>query len=89
MVSSFMLWTKERLLSHFLGRINSKLMEFFVDLPGSFSLGGFMDRLELKDVCLDTNFISHELYQSGVPVRLKYGHIGTLKLNVCNMYTEF
>lgn len=82
MVSSLVKWTKERLLHHLLGRVNERFLEFFVDLPKSFSFGGFMDRVELDDVCLDTIFISREFYKHGVPVRLIYGHIGTLKLNV-------
>lgn len=82
MVTSFMKWTKERVLTHLLGRIDDQFLQYFVDLPGSFSWGGFMDRLELSDVCLDTTYISRELYRLEIPVRLKYGHIGTLKLNV-------
>lgn len=80
-IASFVKWTKERFLSHILGQISDKLPEYFVDLAGSFTRT-FMDGIELTDVCLDAIQISREFYDLGIPVRLKYGHIGVLKFNV-------
>lgn len=82
MASAFMKWTKERLFGSLLGRVHERLLGYFVDLPGSLSFRGIFDRLELNNVCLDTVKISAELYAAGIPIKICYGHIGTMKLNV-------
>lgn len=82
MHSSFVQWTKQRLFQTVLGHVHQRLLEYFIDLPGSLSFGGFLDSVELKDVCLDLFKINAEFYALGYPLRLCYGHIGKMKLSV-------
>ncbi|KAH8584624.1 VPS13 like involved in vacuolar trafficking [Cryptosporidium sp. chipmunk genotype I] len=70
------------LVESVLRRINENLLNYFINLPESIWLSGFLDQVNLKDVMLNTRAFSNEWYSLDIPFRLKYGHIRRASIQV-------
>ncbi|KAL7066418.1 hypothetical protein ACR3K2_31320 [Cryptosporidium serpentis] len=72
----------QMLVESVLRRINKNLLDYFINLPESIWLSGFLDQVHLKDVMFNTRAFSNEWYSLDIPFRLKYGHIGRANIQV-------
>ncbi|TRY49850.1 VPS13 like protein involved in vacuolar protein trafficking [Cryptosporidium tyzzeri] len=72
----------QMLVESVLRRINENLLNYFINLPESIWLSGFLDQVNLKDVMLNTRAFSNEWYSLDIPFRLKYGHIRRASIQV-------
>ncbi|EEA05482.1 uncharacterized protein CMU_024880 [Cryptosporidium muris RN66] len=72
----------QMLVESVLRRINENLLDYFINLPESIWLSGFLDQVHLKDVMFNTRAFSNEWYSLDIPFRLKYGHIGRANIQV-------
>lgn len=72
----------QMLVESVLRRINENLLNYFINLPESIWLSGFLDQVNLKDVMFNTRAFSNEWYSLDIPFRLKYGHIRRASIQV-------
>ncbi|KAH8740562.1 VPS13 like protein involved in vacuolar protein trafficking [Cryptosporidium ryanae] len=72
----------QMLVESVLRRINENLLDYFINLPESIWLSGFLDQVNLKDVMFNTKALSNEWYSLDIPFRLKYGHIRRANIQV-------
>ncbi|KAJ1605143.1 VPS13-like protein [Cryptosporidium canis] len=72
----------QMLVESVLRRINENLLNYFINLPESIWLSGFLDQVNLKDVMFNTRAFTNEWYSLDIPFRLKYGHIRRASIQV-------
>ncbi|OII72586.1 VPS13 like protein [Cryptosporidium ubiquitum] len=72
----------QMLVESVLRRINENLLNYFINLPESIWLSGFLDQVNLRDVMFNTRAFSNEWYSLDIPFRLKYGHIRRASIQV-------
>ncbi|KAK6590678.1 hypothetical protein RS030_142213 [Cryptosporidium xiaoi] len=72
----------QMLVESVLRRINENLLDYFINLPESIWVSGFLDQVNLKDVMFNTKALSNEWYSLDIPFRLKYGHIRRANIQV-------
>eukprot|EP00917_Polyrhabdina_sp_WS-2016_P027306 GHVP01058299.1.p1 GENE.GHVP01058299.1~~GHVP01058299.1.p1 ORF type:complete len:748 (+),score=118.48 GHVP01058299.1:3222-5465(+) len=77
-MASFLEWTKRTFLEKITSRFHAKLLDLFIDLPSSFTVGGFFDVASLTNLRLNAPYINNQLSGLNLPFVLQYGHVRSL-----------
>ena len=81
-LSSLLSNLNRNLLKWSLRKLSEKLSDFFLDLPTSFKIGGFLDNAEISNIQFNCKTVSLALWEAGIPYRLKTGSVDKISVNL-------